>query len=180
MEKQSLFVECENAIEKLRKNREKIPQDILKTRYATAYRKLLADIQDMVQELIKRICIQSLPFHAKDIEEKEQFLKAIQELIEADISGEILTKIGHAIFKEYNLTKALEIAELISNRICKDIYGNYWLSNCHEHDGKIHNDLIDMDWDDENGLWVNSDVGSVSLMLPPSKAMIDNEFQSII
>lgn len=47
MQKGSLLLDCESAIQKLRKNRENIPLEILKTRYSSAYQKLLEDIRDI-------------------------------------------------------------------------------------------------------------------------------------
>lgn len=87
MQKGSLLLDCESAIQKLRKNRENIPLEILKTRYASAYQKLLEDIRDMVMELIKRILVQSLPFCADDLEAKEQFLNKSQRVLEEEASN---------------------------------------------------------------------------------------------
>lgn len=47
MQKGSLLLDCESAIQKLTKNRENIPLEILKTRYSSAYQKLLEDIRDI-------------------------------------------------------------------------------------------------------------------------------------
>lgn len=178
MQKGSLLLDCESAIQKLRKNRENIPLEILKTRYASAYQKLLEDIQDMVMELIKRILVQSLPFCADDLEAKEQFLNKFQRVLEEEASNGVFLKISHAIFHEYDLWRALEIVEQIWVRIRREAYGPYWVSHCYEHKGLIHNTIINMVWDREHEIWVDTDDCRVTLMLPPSMELFDQEFQA--
>ena len=176
MEKESLLTDCERAIEKLKKNREHVPLEVLKTRYASAYQELLDNIRDMVGELMKRILVQSLPFCGDDPNGKKQFLKEIQRIFEEEEVKDIFRKISHAVFQEYDLYGALEIAEQVWVRICREAYGPYWLSHCYEHKGLIHNSIIHMVWDREHEIWVDRDHGRVTVMLPPSMELFDREF----
>lgn len=176
MEKGNLLLDCEKAIQKLRKNRENIPLEILKTRYAVAYQKLLEDIRDMVTELVKRTLAQGLPFRAEDLDAKEEFLNGFQRILEEEARKGVFREIGHAVFQEYDLCEALEIAEQVWVRIRREAYGPYWVSHCHEDKGRIYNDIIDMVWDRENKIWVDTGDGRVTLMLPPSMELFDQEF----
>lgn len=164
-------------LQKLRKNRENVPLLILKTKYAKPYNELLEKIQFQTKEIIMRYLFSGMLVDADDEEDFQVFFKASQSILDAEAEAGTLKEIGLAVYLEYDIDKALDIAvRKIRPKILYDAYAPYWLKHCISHeDGGIWNDLIDMMWNNECGMWINSEKSEGRLMLPPTEELIKEE-----
>lgn len=162
------FDNCQNLVKKLQKNRENVPVELLKTKYANAYKKLLSDITASVKELLYQFFFSNLLLQKASTEELHDFLSKSQEIIDEE-KGQ-LKQMSKVVLSEYDLTKAICIVEPVRNRIFQEAYAEkIWNGHCRKNDGRIINDLIDMVWDSEHEIWISQDGRSSMIMPPPAE-----------
>ena len=108
-------------LEKLRKNKERIPLDVLKTRYKTAYEQLTGDIKAEAVAVLKPIATRP-PEWLKDCRIKaayiEEIAAAFNSMYEA---GSYAKKIGAALYKRYSLQEAEQIAREINGKYLQEL-----------------------------------------------------------
>ena len=103
-------------LDKLKRNREKIPLDVLKTRYRTSYEKLVAEIKSETEKLVFQRAT-AFP---------EQIGKAEISVRDGDrIAGKLnqiykeggySRKIGWAVFQRFSIEEVLKIAEELNRK----------------------------------------------------------------
>ena len=143
----------------LRKNRENVPLELLKTKYKKPYAKLKEEIRAQFEIYVKPL----------------GGLEAMKKIDEEKAAGH-QKEITHAVFEEFNLTKAENLAcGYYTDRVKYEAYAPYWLEHIHqEPDGKVTSDLLPgMTWHPEAGVWVSFSEPSFTLMMPPTQAGID-------
>lgn len=89
----------------LKQNRENVPLEQLKTRYKTAYNKLLAEVNDKFQAMTNRAL--------RGIDVKEDSYEAINRIWQETYKKEV----SHSIYKEYSAEKAQILIEDFINKI---------------------------------------------------------------
>lgn len=153
-------------VEKLRKNKEKVPLEILKTKFAKGYRDLVCRIKNQTEMLIILQISAGMLILKEDQCEIKEITNRIQKII--DQEKMIMIKIGHLIFSEYDIDKAMELAtEKIAYPCFREAYAPYFRKKCHQEDGIFKCDLLPgMIWNPENEIWISPD-GRFTLMLPP-------------
>lgn len=109
-EREIVINNLQSKLDILQKNRANVPLEELKTKYATSYKRLLAEIMEAFDRLRKRS------------------LRCIGVYISADKYADIQNvwdekykkAVSHAIYKEYNAEKAQAlIYEFVNEIICK-------------------------------------------------------------
>lgn len=177
-------------IERLKKNRQQVPEDVLKTRYAGPYNRLIKEIDAQTEAMTKWILFTGLPVMVdwedeefpEDKKDVEVLITRICSTIElAKVSGET-RRIRQAATSECNPDKAMELTERIRDAIEREAYMPYWHKHCslQENGRVIYNDLIGMKWWKDN-IWFGLDDRSFRMAWPPPKAMIEErsrEWQS--
>ena len=101
---------------------------------------------------------------------------AIQKIIDEEKAAGHQKEVTRAVFEEFNLTKAENLAcGYYTDRVKYEAYAPYWLEHIHqEPDEKITSDLLPgMTWHPEAGVWVFFSEPSFTLMMPPTQAEID-------
>ena len=99
-------------IEKYRRNREAVPIDVLKTKYAVAYNKLC----DSIKDELKYIALQFPPWitgRQIRVEYADEIIELFNRLY---AEGEYSKKLGRAAFKDMNPAEAIRIAADESDR----------------------------------------------------------------
>ena len=156
--------EYEKLVQKLRKNRENVPERVLKTKYAKAYKALKEDVKTMTQLMLQDLLF-PWPISAdRDPEElmlQDGYRKRGQEIVDQATRTGIMKKISRKVFQEYDIFGAADIAsESMAELIRLKAYGPYFQKHCWEDGGLIHTDLYKhysggrtATWDEECREW---------------------------
>ena len=153
-------------IEKYRKNRENVPLETLKTKYAVPYNKLIEDIKAE----LKSIAVQFPPWlNGRKIRKEytEEICEIFNRLYEA---GGYSKKLGTAAFKNWDAPEAIRIANEIAATFQQEVEAYttakaclYATEPCWRQDNperpKIYNDLLRMFWDEERQAWREPEPG---------------------
>lgn len=159
----------EELIERLRLNREKVPAELLKTRYKQAYEQLLEDIKTGLMDRLKPIAFKLPEWVPKKLPEAY-----VNEIIDAANriykDGEYAKKIGRAVFKRYSFQEAEKLAEEINKTFAKELitiarskdclYATVacWLAD-NPQTPKIYNDFVGKFYDEANNRWRDPEPG---------------------
>lgn len=179
--------EYEELLQKLRKNRENVPLEQLKTKYAKPYNELLQKIKKHTSKIMLQFLFSGMPLKPRTKEDPEdaavsrRFLEAAKRIINEEQQAGVFGEISRAVFLEYSIEKALDIAaEKIYPRILYEAYAPYWLRHCsiRMDQGYIYNDLIQMMWVPKWNVWISHDGTELMLMLPPTMELIKKERMS--
>lgn len=172
MEEENIYSRLTANIAKYKKNRENVPLSELKTKYGVPYEKLKAAIAGDLRTAVISVMVIGCRIRKKDAAEADTFKKAANKIVDEEWNGHGVGKeVAAAVFKEYDLEKALTIACIkIHTRIWYEAYAPYWLTHCKKDGDRITNDIIGMTWDPEHQLWEKTEDGrkSVTIMLPPT------------
>lgn len=168
----------EQDIATLRKNRENVPLELLKTKYKKPYAKLKEEIRAQFEIYMKELSLLGILKIGPDMtpEEQKEMEAGIQKIIDEETAAGHLRECTKAVFYEFNLRKAENLAcGYYADRVKYEIYAPYWLEHIHqEPDGKVTSDLLPgMTWHPEAGVWVSFSEPSFTLMMPPTQAEID-------
>lgn len=168
----------EQDIATLRKNRENVPLELLKTKYKKPYAKLKEEIRAQFEIYMKELSLLGILKIGPDMtpEEQKEMEAGIQKIIDEETAAGHLRECTKAVFYEFNLRKAENLAcGYYTDRVKYEIYAPYWLEHIHqEPDGKVTSDLLPgMTWHPEAGVWVSFSEPSFTLMMPPTQAGID-------
>ena len=162
----------------LRKNRENVPLELLKTKYKKPYAKLKEEIRAQFEIYMKHIIVLGILKTGPDLTgaKAESMVNQIQKIIDEEKAAGHQKEVTHAVFEEFNLAKAENLAcGYYTDRVKYEAYAPYWLEHIHqEPDGKVTSDLLPgMTWHPEAGVWVSFSEPSFTLMMPPTQAEID-------
>ena len=113
-------LELAAALRKLKRNRERVPLDVLRTTYREGYRRLLTEIRDLGEQYIKTLLFQGADGYIL-VEDRQAMFLEIERLIN---HPEILAKFQRALFQTTDL-RLVEEAALCLNKEIKKITGAY-------------------------------------------------------
>lgn len=100
----------ESLLQKLKTNKEKVPLEILKTKYKAAYEQLVEDIKREGVSLVKQI-VSETPEWLKNKKVDEEQVQEISDIWdELYKEGDYARKIGRALFQEYSINETLRLA----------------------------------------------------------------------
>lgn len=162
----------------LRKNRENVPLELLKTKYKKPYAKLKEEIRSQFEIYVKHLIMLGILKTGPDLTgaKAQSMVDQIQKIIDEEKAAGHQKEVTHAVFEEFNLAKAENLAcGYYTDRVKYEAYAPYWLEHIHqEPDGKVTSDLLPgMTWHPEAGVWVSFSEPSFTLMMPPTQAGID-------
>lgn len=155
----------EDLLAKLKLNKEKVPLDVLITKYKAGYEKLTGQIKERGIEIIRPIAA-GLPELLKDCKIKreyiDEFVAAFDRVYEA---GGYAKKIGTALYKHYSMEEARKIAEEINQQYQEELLKIFHQKTCLYAAGPcwiednpetplIYNDFVDKFWSEETGEWI--------------------------
>lgn len=152
---------CQEAIERLKRNREAVSLRALRTKYARAFNELLESINKGINSLIGD-CFDGLPFF--DDSDKKEFIKKANVIIDDPL---VFCKIQDAAYVQMDYDKLVDVLTgELAPKVLKEAYEPYWRKHCSEKNGRIYNDLIDAVWNPHDKVWERDD-GSFSLGFEP-------------
>lgn len=166
-------------VEKLKKNREKVPLEVLKTKYKIPYSALLQEIKTKTEKVLLQFLVGGLPFKKGEGSEVQAFIQRVNKILAEEKAAGTFREISRAVFAEYDPEKALEVAAAkVWPRIWFEAYSPYWIRHCiRQEGGDVWNDLIEMRWHDEWCIWLAPDGRSWTLMLPPTQELVRKELE---
>ena len=115
-----LKLELAAALRKLKRNRERVPLDVLRTTYREGYRRLLTEIRDLGEQYIQTLLFQGADGYIL-VEDRQAMFQDIERLINRP---EILAKFQRALFQTADLRLVQETALCLNKKI-KEITGAY-------------------------------------------------------
>ncbi len=153
-------------VEILRKNKENVPLELLKTKYAKGYGDLTCRIRKQTEALVILQISAGMRIFKEDQVEFQEVISRIQSII--DREKMTLKEIGRLVFSEYDIEKAMDLAaERIALPCFEQAYAPYFRSKCHQEGETFTCDLLPgMKWNQGHRVWIGED-GSFTLMLPP-------------
>lgn len=153
-------------VEILRKNKENVPLELLKTKYVKGYGDLVCRIKKQTEALVILQISAGMRIFKEDQEEFREVMNRIQSII--DKEKMTMKEIGSLVFSEYDIEKAMDlVAERIALPCFEQAYAPYFQSKCHQEGETFTCDLLPgMKWNQEHRVWIGQD-GSFTLMLPP-------------
>lgn len=188
------YAELKNSVRKLQNNEQNIGKEILLQKYGRPYEKLRREIANQASEMVREIALEAIgcltPRKSVEVVRSEQLEEKmwidIQRIADEEQKAGTYLQISEAIFDEYDLDKAMEIAfRRLYTRIRYEAFPPVWLYFCREDPGKGYvNELTKMRWippteDGMNGYWEKNDFSlyKASFDLPPTWAEIANEYE---
>lgn len=96
----------------LRKNRENVPLELLKTKYKKPYAKLKEEIRAQFEIYMKHIIVLGILKTGPDLTgaKAESMVNQIQKIIDEEKAAGHQKEVTHAVFEEFNLAKAENLA----------------------------------------------------------------------
>ena len=155
-----------------------MPLELLKTKYKKPYAKLKEEIRAQFEIYVKHLIMLGILKTGPDLTgaKAQSMVDQIQKIIDEEKAAGHQKEVTHAVFEEFNLAKAENLAcGYYTDRVKYEAYAPYWLEHIHqEPDGKVTSDLLPgMTWHPEAGVWVSFSEPSFTLMMPPTRAEID-------
>lgn len=144
-------------VERLKRNRENVPLETLKTKYKAAYEGLLTEIQGQATEILNRETMSGILIRKGD----KDILARIQSAMD---EGQFAKQAGKAIFQHFSVDKFVEIVEN-ARAEAMAVWIPYWQGFCCIYatpenweepfpPPKIYNELTDEFLvDEEKNLW---------------------------
>lgn len=145
-------------LEALRKNRQKVPEELLKTKYVKPYNELREELKVMTEEFLYLIMLSSI-FYFK--EDQGEIAETIQRTVDANQN--IFASISNAVFITQDYTEIERLVVEMSSQI-KEAYRPYFQRQCFkDDDGRYRSKLLnsqwnaDFIWNEEYKLWEGKD-----------------------
>lgn len=114
--------DLKKSVERLRKNRENVPLETLKTKYNAAYEELLTGIRDQATEILNRETMNGIRIRKADRDVLDRIQTAVDE-------GQFAKQAGESLFKEYSVEKFVEIVEN-ARAAAMAVWIPYWQGFC--------------------------------------------------
>lgn len=109
--------EYRSLLERLKRNKENVPLELLTTKYQKSYGQLKENIQAMTRGILQDMVLGDLRIERSQAREKyEEINTAIRE------SG-ILEKVSHAVFRQYDVDQVLENASQLQEIVHRIVKG---------------------------------------------------------
>lgn len=100
-------------LQRLKKNKENVPSELLLTKYEKPYNKLRNDIADMTSQILKDIVLYGWRV------EREEAIDVYSVINRVIVESGILQEVNHAVYQEQNVDKVLNCAALLRILICQ-------------------------------------------------------------
>lgn len=120
--------ELKTKVEQLKKNREKVPLETLKTKYKKPYEELLHSIKALAEKILLDRSVKELVIRMDD--EGNRLIDDINTAIAREAEpGGIMKRISQALYKEYDVEKFESCVEEMRIRLW-NLWIPYWQKHC--------------------------------------------------
>lgn len=184
---ENLYGETVKKLEKLRRNEDQMT-DAQKIQYKEQLRQFKICIFTSAIKILESFLYMGTRCRMDDLEVKDM-MDAIKRINKEEQKAGELKRLQKVLFTTYSLDKFLGESVRWHNRIWYEAYAPYWLTHVTKHDNPeypYYNDLIDMYWWDKCNEWAATKIEDgkqvtdyhkgVTIMLPPTKELIEKEY----
>ena len=120
--------ELKTKVEQLKKNRENVSLEMLKTKYKKPYETLLHSIKELAERILVARSQKDIVIRMDD--EGDKLIEEINKAIEGETKpGGIMKRISQALYKEYDVEKFETCVEEMRIRLWK-LWIPYWQKYC--------------------------------------------------
>lgn len=120
--------ELKTKVEQLKKNRENVSLEMLKTKYKKPYETLLHSIKELAERILVARSQKDLVIRMDD--EGDKLIEEINKAIEGETKpGGIMKRISQALYKEYDVEKFEACVEEMRIRLW-NLWIPYWQKHC--------------------------------------------------
>ncbi len=171
-----LITKFEEAFKRLKRNRENVPIEQLRTRYAGPYKALLAKVTEGADWFADRY-IQELAFprHPEDAEGNAWLDERIADILQDEKRpGGRVARYRAALTDRLDGYEYYQIVWEIYDRLCREAFAPYWQKHCRRlENGVIYSDIFNKIWWPKsegapgNGCWINKDRTGHDCRYPP-------------
>lgn len=188
------YQRCVENLGKLRLNMEQMT-DEQKVQYKKPLQKLKEEIAKDATEIMKSFITMGMRVGVgvgedTDSDIWKNVIRATEKLMDEWQSQGKLKEASKILFTTYDLNKFLEALCQIHTTVWVKAYGAYWLKHITEtgeEEYPYYNDILDMHWWKEANEWAKTKIedgkrvmdyfGGVTIMLPPTKILLDEEYK---
>lgn len=154
--------ELKTLVQKMKINKEKVPEELQKTKYAKPFKELTEQIKAKANEITSGTLTKGIVIRTD--EDGNRLMEEIQKLIEQRKADGMGKTLGRELLKKYDVDRFLELVENIRIEIW-NLWIPYWQEycclyvtpECWETDGptpKVYNELMDEFLvDEERNIW---------------------------
>ena len=152
-------------LERLRKNRENVPLDVLKTKYGAPYRKLLSEIGTEAAVSIRNTAA-VLPEWLRGQRVSPEHIQEIADVFDQIYrEGDYAKKIGCALYRHYSADEVQRLCVEINRKYRSELTKYFHSKTCLYTTAeswslerpaipRIYNELVDKFWDEGQGQWI--------------------------
>lgn len=177
---------------KLKRNETQMTKE-QKEQYKKPLLKLKQEIADDATEVMKSFVTLGMRLAKGDkgSEDWRNVIKATERLFNEWAEQGKLKEASKILFTTYDIDKFLEALCPIHSTVWHLAYGGHWLKHITEtgeQEYTYYNDILDMYWWKEHHEWAATKIengkrvtdyyGGVTIMLPPTKELIDAEYKA--
>ena len=94
-------------LQRLKKNKENVPRELLLTKYEKPYNKLRNDIADMTSQILKDIVLFGWRV------EREEAIDVYSVINRVIVESGILQEVNHAVYQDQDIDRVLQCAKLL-------------------------------------------------------------------
>ena len=175
---------------KLKRNETQMTKE-QKEQYKKPLQKLKQEIADDATDAMKSFITGGMRLgEDADSEDWKSVIRETEKLLDEWESEGNLKEVSKVLFTTYDLDAFFTALCPIHTTVWFKAYGTYWLQHIKEtgeQEYPYYNDILDMHWwkeanewaktKTENGKRVTDYFGGVTIMLPPTKALLDEEYE---
>lgn len=159
------FNELVKLVEKCKKNRENVPEELLITRYRKPFLRLKEKIKEYGEAIFPYLMISDLRLMPGD--KYETYLKEIQEVVATAKEADYPKRLEEALCNYCDIELFWCYAMVIQYKLEQSFYCEYWISHIKKIEDKYYNEVIDMWYDEESKVWFRDNAFGV--FYPPTK-----------
>lgn len=174
----TLFIQ---KLERLQRNETQMT-DVQKLQYEAELKALRKKIAGYAAQIARPFLTGGMLF--KRDEPSFECVERVQAMLKSDRTKEEYHAAVKILFNTYSVNEFLGALLPTQCRVRYEGYAPYWLEHCKPYTGKAKsgeeltywNDLIQMGWNEEYGLWFREDRNGVSEALPPTQELMQKKY----
>jgi hypothetical protein len=184
----SALERLENGVKKLRSNETQMTAQ-QKRQYEKPLHKLRMQIKTDAEEVAKDFLLMGCRIGTEYGNAEKELTQRVQA--ELNAGQKHINEAFKKLLTHYDINQFITDLCPVHTAVWYKAYGPYWLEHCSENpmsdEFPYHNDLIDMDWWAEAREWAKTKMedgklvvdyrGGVTIMLPPTKELLQQDFK---
>ena len=167
-----------DAVDKLRRNRQNVPLDLLRTKYAAAYKALVGRITGLMGQWLWH-CVDQVPWPLQADADIQEFEDRCAELLlsEASSPDGLYSKMEIALTEKMDPEAFSDLVRQFYEKVYANAFQPIWDKHCSwigpPANRWIQNDLTGWAWSKRKKSWVDRNGKAMDNCWPPSETIPD-------